>query len=184
MRIVIGLGPTFDHEARLLAGELEAARLEGEQHFEELVAALPARLRRLFKHCVVARAEDRNPPDRGSIGVSSDPPSPAVEAPTGARAGRPLGLSIRRQQLLAEESAVPAFKRFRVRLGLSQSDIAEASVRQGKPISKSTIGNIELGEVFPRRHHAEAIAAALGQPVDLILDLLRCELEPGHVVEG
>ncbi len=181
VRIIVGLGPNFDDEARLLAVELEAARLEGEEHFEELVAALPTRLRRLFRHCVVARAEDRNPPDQSSIEGSSVLPSPSEEPSTGARAGRPLGLSTRRREIRAGEGAVPAFTKFRIRLGLSREDIAEASARAGRPISKSTIGNLELGEVSPRRHHAEALAAALELPVLEVLAML--ELAAATVVE-
>lgn len=184
VRGVIVYLPSIEPAVARLVADLSDAADEGQHELEELLAVLPARLRTIFRHNVTIQPVERAPiaPVGGSettsvLAVSST----ADGSPATARAGRPLGLSTRRQQLLAGDSAVPNFSAYRRGAQLSRSDIASLAEAAGREISKNTIGRIESGEVLPSRHHAEAIAAALSLPLEDVLSML--ELAPSHVVE-
>jgi hypothetical protein len=187
VRIVLELREPFDEQVGILVADLAQAAAEGEQHLDELLAALPTRIRRLFKQCVVARAAHRNPPEPASMGGPSNTNVACVHVdegpPAGSSAERPQGLSDRRRGLAAEQSAVPAFTRFRRARGLGLRDIAHLAAKRGLPISKSTIHNIEIGEISPRRHHAQSIAAALEIELVAALALFEPEAPPARLVE-
>lgn len=205
VRVVLHLGSDFDVLAEQLVSDLGDAAIEGQGQLEELLAVLPARLRRIFRQsaAIAPNVEDlaairaalRNaganvqPLGRATPSAQGEGGGPSVIAvssmadgsPVVARAGRPLGLSTRRKQLLAGESAVPRFTEYRLAAQLSLAAIADMAFARGREISRATLGNLEAGEVLPRQHHAEAIAAGLGLEVSDVLSLL--ELEAGHVVE-
>lgn len=184
VRVVIEFRPAYDAEVALLVSDLGEAAAEGQHELDELLAVLPARLRRIFRQNVSVRPVARVPmaPDGGSEAPSVLAVSSSADGSLATtRAGRPLGLSTRRRQLLAGESAVPNFSAYRTQHELSRSDLASRASEAGRWISKNTIGRIESGEVLPERHHAEALAAALGLPLTEVLAML--ELAPAHVVE-
>lgn len=184
IRVVLELRDGFDGEVGQLVSDLSEAAAEGQHELDELLAVLPARLRRLIRHQVTLRPAARAPiaPGGGSEAPSVMALSSMADgSPATPRAGRPLGLSTRRRQLLAGETAVPLFTVFRTQQQLSLAAIAERATASGREISRATLGNLESGETLPRLHHAEAIAAALGLELGAALNLL--EIESGHVVE-
>lgn len=168
-RIAVEISPAFDEQVRALVGDLGQAAAEGEQHLEELLAALPERLRRLLRQSVIPRA----------VGPGDAAPLPAgaaseIRAAPARGPGRPLG---------SPESACPALTQLRASRGLSQSELAAAAARKGFAISKSTIGNLEAGAVSPRDRHALAIGAALELPPGAVLELLRNEAPAGFLLD-
>lgn len=181
--VIVYLPSIEGHVARLVS-DLSDAATEGQHELEELLAVLPARLRKIFRQNVTIRPIERAPiaPD----GRSEAPSVMAISSmadgsPATPRAGRPLGLNTRRLQLLAGESAVPSWYAYRTSRELSRQDVSDRAAAAGRWISKNTIGRIESGEVIPELHHAEAIAAAIELPLDEVLAML--ELAPSHVVE-
>jgi hypothetical protein len=176
IRVSLELRESFDEQVGVLVADLAQAAAEGDQHLDELLVVLPTRLRRLYKQCVVPRVERRNPPALSSTGDPSDSDHVDGGSPAVSRAGRPLGV-------IAGRGSVPKFTEFRRARGLSLTDISALASKRGWPISKTTINNIEIGELAPRRRHAESIAVALGIDCDFALALLGLEDEAAHVVE-
>lgn len=205
VRVALHLDRDFDVLADQLVTDLSQAATEGESQLEELLNVLPARLRRIFRQSAAIapnpedlaaiRAALRNaganvqPLGRATPSAQGEGGGPSVMAvssmadgsPVVTRAGRPLGLSTRRKQLLAGDSAVPRFTKYRTAAQLSLDAIAVAATERGREISRATLGNLESGDTLPRLHHAEAIAAGLGIEVRDCMALL--ELKAGHVVE-
>lgn len=175
VRVVVEFSYTFDEQVWQLVSELGQAATEGEHQFDELLAAMPARLRRLFRQNVTFRPVGVQVPaaEKGEPSVLAVS-STADGTPATPRAGRPLGLTW-------GESAIPALTHCRVSLQLSRSDLSTRAAAAGHTISRATIANLELGAVAPRRRHAEALAAALERPLADVLEML--ELGSSRVVE-
>lgn len=168
-RIAVEISPAFDGHVRALVSDLGQAAAEGERHLEELLAALPGRLRRLLRQSVIPRAV--GPCDAAPLAAGA---APEIR-PTPARGpGRPLG---------SPESACPALTQLRASRGLSQAELAAAAVRKGFAISKSTICNLETGAVSPSPRHAAALAAALELPARSVLEILRNEAPAAFLLE-
>ena len=166
VRIAVEIGPAFDVQVRSLVSDLGQAAAEGERHLEELLAALPGRLRRLVRQSVIPRA--------AGPGESLPLAAAEISPPPARTPGRPLG---------SAESACPALTQLRASRGLSQSELAAAAARKGFAISKTTIGNLETGTTFPSPRHAAALAAALELPVRTVLEFLRNEAPAEFLLE-
>ncbi|MEO8277414.1 MAG: hypothetical protein ABI639_14465 [Thermoanaerobaculia bacterium] len=164
--VVVSLKPEFEGQVTELVAELEAALQEGPEFLDVVLAALPARIRRIVRSCVVARVVDRNPPDADSMRSPSNPPKVGEGLPTGSRAGRPLGLNQLRGELRVKNSRVPLFTKYRTDRELSRSAISALAKRAGVEISASTICNLELGDVAPAPYHVLPIALALGVDIN------------------
>lgn len=169
VRIAVEISPAFDLHVRALVSDLGQAAAEGERHLEELLAALPGRLRRLLRQSVIPRAAGPG----GSLPIAATPAADCSPPPARGP-GRPLG---------SPDSACPALTQLRASRGLSQSDLAAAAVRKGYAISRTTIGNLETGAVPPSERHARAIGAALELPPGAVLELLRNEAPAGFLLE-
>lgn len=168
VRIAVEIGPAFDVQVRSLVSDLGQAAAEGEQHLEELLAALPGRLRRLIRQSVIPRAV--GPGESAALPAAQPDGSP----PPARGPGRPLG---------SADSSCPALTQLRASRGISQSELAAAAARKGFAISKSTIGNLEAGAVLPSPRHAAALGAALELPAGVVLELLRNEAPPLLMLE-
>ncbi len=191
VRVSAEFQTSFDQQVRRICAEIGEAAREGPVEVASVLDGLNARLRQLFnaenfairfnQEDLLAYLMDRLHKLRKQEALQPVSSEQSVLATTSTADGLPVTVRRGRPAGPIYPSVLPEFTALRKQLGLSREEISARAAAAGLQISKSTIGNLELGAVIPQRDHAVALAAGLGLPFTELLPLLR--LASGHVVE-